>query len=153
MHLQLRHATVSAYRLCGGLGRPRGFTCEWEGRARMYSHGRKPGSVDHGEEATGGAIEGEASVLPGRVLTQSRESLHVAPDRSGIRLVLLGQCVRLSGLLLRQIQSRRDRIEHRVARRTELLGDGPQDQGTISGGVGVDVSDPTGAGRMAVARA
>ncbi len=79
--------------------------------------------MNRGQEATGGAIEGESSVLPGRALTQSRESLHVPPDRSGIRLVLLGQCVRLSGLLLRQIQSRRDRIEHRVARRTELLGD------------------------------
>ena len=67
--------------------------------------------MDRGQEATGGAIEGEASVLPGRALTQSRESLHVPPDRSGIRLVLLGQCVRLSGLLLRQIRSRRDRIE------------------------------------------
>src|SRR5439155_13063391 len=83
--------------LCGGLGRPRGFTCEWEGRARMYSHGRKPGSVDRGEEATGGAIEGEPSVLPGCALTQSREPLHVAPDRAGIRLVLFSHCVRLGG--------------------------------------------------------
>ena len=91
--------------------------------------------MNRGQEATGGAIEGESSVLPGCALTQSRESLHEAPDRSGIRLVLLGQCIRLSGLLLRQIQSRRDRIEHRVARRTELLGDGPQDQGMIGGGL------------------
>jgi hypothetical protein len=102
----------------------------------MRPHGDQ-GSVDRGQEAAGGAIEKESSVLPGRVLTQSRESLHVTPHGSGIRLVLLGQRVRLRGLLLRQIKSRRDRIEHRVACRPELLGDGPQDHGAISGGVRV----------------
>src|SRR2546427_5613925 len=104
----------------------------------MGPHGEGPGLVDRGQEATGGAIEGESSVLPGRALTQSRESLHVPPDRSGIRLVLLGQDVRLGGLLLRQIQSRRDRVKHRVTRRTEFLGDGPQEGGAIGGGVGVE---------------
>src|SRR3954468_19001816 len=62
---------------------------------------QRPGSVDRGEEATGGAVEDEASVLPGCALTESRQSLHVAPDRTGIRLVLLREDVRLRGLLLR----------------------------------------------------
>src|ERR1700719_3281180 len=89
--------------------------CGWAWAGPRVMGGREPRgdaparrgtrSVNRGQEATGGAIEGEASVLPGRALTQSRESLHVAPDRSGIRLVLLGQCVRLSRLLLGQIQS------------------------------------------------
>src|SRR4029077_11968548 len=43
---------------------------------------QRPGSVDRGEEAAGGAIEREASVLPGRALTVSCQSLHVAPDRT-----------------------------------------------------------------------
>ena len=99
---------------------------------------RRPGSVDRGEEATGGAVEGEPSVLPGRALTESRQPLHVAPDGSGIRLVLFRQRVRLGGLLLRQIESLHDRVEHRVARRTELLGGGPQEQRAIVGRVGVE---------------
>jgi len=57
--------------------------------------------VDRGHEATGGAIEGEASILPRRALTQSGQPLHVTPDRTGIRLVRFRQRVRLSGLLLR----------------------------------------------------
>ena len=69
----------------------------------MCPRGEGPGSVDRGEEAAGGAIEGEPSVLPGRALTESRQPLHVAPDRTGIRLVAFGQVVRLRGLLLREI--------------------------------------------------
>jgi hypothetical protein len=42
-------------------------------------------------DAHGGAIQREASVLPGRGLTQSRQTLQVAPDRSRIGLVLLRQ--------------------------------------------------------------
>src|ERR1700736_3947116 len=83
-----------------------------EGRAGMSPHGRVPGSVDRGEEATGSAIEAEPSVLPGCALTESGQSLHVAPHRTGIRLVLLRECVRLSGLLLRQIQSLHGRVDH-----------------------------------------
>src|SRR5689334_7906724 len=52
---------------------------------------RGPGLVNRGQEAAGGAIENVASVLPGRVLTESCQSLHVAPDRTGIRLVFFRQ--------------------------------------------------------------
>src|ERR1700736_768132 len=99
---------------------------------------RQPGSADRGEEAARGAIDGEASVLPGRVLTQSREPLHVAPHRTGIRLELLRQRVRLSGMLLRQIQSLHSRVENRLARGTELLGDSPQDDGAVESGIGIE---------------
>ena len=93
--------------------------------------------MDRGQEAAGGAIEGEPSVLPGRALAQSREPLHVAPDRTGIRLVCFRQFVRLGGLLLRQLQSLHDRIDDRVTRRPELLGRGPQEDEAIVRGVGV----------------
>src|SRR6266581_4185400 len=81
-----------------GLGSPRDYGgCEKpDGDVPA---GRGPGSVDRGDEATGGAIEYVPTVLPGRALTESRQSLHVAPDGTGIRLVLLRQCVRLRGLL------------------------------------------------------
>ena len=91
----------------------------------MGPHGVRPGSVDHGEEAAGGLVERESSVLPGRALAESCQPLHVAPDRSRIRLMLFRQRVRLGGLFPRQIESLRDRIEHRVACRTELLGGRP----------------------------
>ena len=87
--------------------------------------------MDRGQEATGGAIESEPSVLPGRALTETRQSLHVAPDGTGIRLELLRERVRLGGLLLRQIESLNGRLEHRVARRPEFLGRGPQEHGAI----------------------
>jgi hypothetical protein len=45
----------------------------------MCPRGKGPGSVDRGQEATGGAIEGEASILPGRALTESGQPLHVTP--------------------------------------------------------------------------
>lgn len=51
--------------------------------------------MDRGYEATGGAIEGEPCVLPGCALTETGQSLRVAPDRTGIRLVLLRQRARL----------------------------------------------------------
>ena len=74
----------------------------WEGRrAGMCPHGVTERSVHFGQEAAGGLVERESSVLPGRVLTESRQPLHVAPDRAGIRLVLVRQCVRLRGLLAR----------------------------------------------------
>ena len=100
--------------------------------------GREPGSVDRGEEATGGAIEGESSVLPGRALTHSREPLHVAPDGARIRLVLLSHCVRLGGLLLRDVDSLHDRIDDRLLRLTEFPGGGPQDRGPLQVGIGVE---------------
>ena len=95
-------------------------------------------SVNRGQETTGGDIQSEPSILPGCALTEPCQSLHVAPNRSGIRLVLFRQGVRLRGLLLRQLESLNDRIEHRVTRRTELLGGGPQEKGAIGGRVGVE---------------
>src|SRR5438874_13719361 len=76
----------------------------------MCPRGEGPGSVDRGQEATGGAVEGEASILPGRALTESRQPLHVAPDGAGIRLVLFRQRVRLGGVLMRQFQSTRSSV-------------------------------------------
>ena len=52
--------------------------------------------------------------------------------------MLFRQRVRLRGLLPRQIESLRDRIEYRVARRTELQGGGPLEQRAIDGRVGVE---------------
>ena len=106
----------------------------------MYPRGEGPGSVDRGQEATGGAVESEASILPGRALTETRQPLHVAPDGTGVRLVLLRQRVRLGGLLLRQIESLHSRVEHRVPRGSELLGSGPQEQGAVVRGVCVERS-------------
>src|SRR5882672_6194644 len=99
---------------------------------------RQLGSADRGQEAARGAIDGESSVLPGRVLTQSREPLHVPPHRTGIRLELLRQRVRLSGMLLRQIQSLHSRLENRLARGTELLDHSPQDDGAVESGIGIE---------------
>lgn len=75
--------------------------------------------MDRGQEATGGAIEGVSSILPGRVLTESRQSLHVAPDRTGIALALLRQRERLRGLLLRDVESQNGRLNHCVPRGPE----------------------------------
>jgi heme/copper-type cytochrome/quinol oxidase subunit 3 len=94
----------------------------------MCPHGVRGRSVHRGQEATGSLVESESPVLPGRVLTESCQTLHVAPDRAWIRLVLLRQRVSLHGLLARQIKSLHNRIKHRVARRTELQGDGPLEQ-------------------------
>ena len=106
----------------------------------MYPRGEGPGSVDRGQEATGGPVESEASILPGRALTQTREPLHVAPEGPGVRLVLLRQRVRLGGLLLRQIESLHSRVEHRVPRSSEFLGSGPQEQGAVVRSVCVDLA-------------
>ena len=92
----------------------------------------QPGSVDRGQEAAGGAVERESSVLPGRALTQSRESLHVAPDRTGIRLVLFRERVRLGGVLLRHVMPLHDRFDDGFTSRTELLGRRPQDRGAFA---------------------
>ena len=109
-----------------------------EGAAGLCPSGECPGLVDRGQEAAGGAIEGEPAVLPGRALAQTREPLHVAPDRTGIRLERLCQRVRLCGLLLRQIESLHSRVNHRVTRRPELLGRGPQEDEAIVRGVCVE---------------
>src|SRR5438874_1158870 len=93
------------------------------------------GSVDRRKEATGGAIEGEPSVLPGCALTQTRQPLHVAPNGTGVRFVLFRQRKRLRGLLLRHIESLYGRVEHRGARGTEFLGHGPLEFGLIVRGV------------------
>src|SRR3990170_7223710 len=58
-----------------------------EKTARGCARTAAPGSVDRGEEATGGAIEDEAAVLPGCALAETCQPLHVAPDGAGIRLV------------------------------------------------------------------
>ena len=99
---------------------------------------RGPGLVNRGHEATGGAIKREPSVLPGRALTQTCQPLHVAPHRTGIRLVRLRQVVRLAGVLLRQLESLHDRVNNRVTRRSELLGRGPQKNETIVRGIGIE---------------
>ena len=108
-----------------------------EGAAGLCPDG-ETGSVDRGQEATGGAIEGEPTILPGRALTQTREPLHVAPDRTGIRLVRFRQRVRLGGLLLRQFESLHGRINDRVACRPDFLGRGPQEHDAIVRGVCVE---------------
>src|SRR3954447_17355239 len=95
--------TVVAHGRAGRLlePRPRGLGV-WEGgRAGMCPHGVTERSVHCSQEAAGGLVERESSVLPGRMLTESRQPLHVTPERAGIRLVLLRQCVRLRGLLAR----------------------------------------------------
>ena len=104
----------------------------------MYPHGNEPRSVDRGEKAAGSAIEGEPSVLPRGALTETGQSLRVAPDRPGIRLVLLRQRVRLGGLLVRQIKSLHDRLEHRVAIWPEFLARGAKNHGAVAGGVRVE---------------
>src|SRR6267143_1573107 len=50
--------------------------------------------LKRGQEATRGAVEREALVLIGHGLTETRQSLDVAPDGTRIRLVLLRQYVR-----------------------------------------------------------
>src|SRR5438094_3712068 len=97
----------------------------------MCPHGKGPRSVNRGQEATGSAIEHVTSVLPWSVLTETSQSLHVAPHRARIRFVPFRQRVRLGGLLLRQIESPHNRLEHRVPRRPEFLGGGPQEQGAV----------------------
>src|SRR6476469_5492944 len=104
----------------------------------MCPRGDGRGSVDRREEATCGAIEREPSVLPRRALTETRQSLHVPPDRTWIRLELLRERVRLSGLLLRQIEPLHGRLDHRVARWSKLLGHGPKNLGAIVRGICVE---------------
>jgi hypothetical protein len=83
--------------MCGWPGPdPRGRRGEREPSGDVPAR-RPPGSMDRGEEAAGGAVEGEAAVLPGRALAESRQPLHVAPDRTRIRLVPFCQIVRLDG--------------------------------------------------------
>ena len=96
--------------------------------------------MDRGQEATGSAIDDVSSVLPGSALTESCQSLHVAPDRTGIRFVLLRQRVRLGGLLLRQIESPNGRFDHCVPRRPKLLSSRSQKQGAVIRSVGVERS-------------
>src|ERR1700694_4389667 len=51
-------------------------------------------------------------------------------------------------MLLRQVQSLHHRLKDRLARRTELLGDSPQDDGAVESGIGIepgaDVVERTG---------
>jgi hypothetical protein len=76
------HATVVAHGRAGRLlePHPRGLGV-WEGgRAGMCPHGVTERSVHGGQEAAGGLVERESSVLPGRLLAESCQPLHVAPD-------------------------------------------------------------------------
>jgi hypothetical protein len=120
------------------LGLTRRSCGDWETVRAMYPHGEAPGSVDRGEEAAGGAIQREAAVLPGRLLTESRQTLHVAPDRSRVGLVLLRQRERLGSRLVRQTEPLRHRHEHAVTCRRDLLGSGPQEHRPIVRGIGVE---------------
>lgn len=52
-------------------------------RGGMCPRDASQGQLDRGEEAAGGAIEAEPSVLPGHALTEARQSLHLARDRTG----------------------------------------------------------------------
>src|SRR4051794_39679548 len=104
----------------------------------MCPRGDGRGSVDRRDEAACGAIERESSILPGRALTETRQSLHVAPHGTGIRLELLCEGVRLRGLLLRHIESLHGHVEHRVAGRPELLRHCAQHPGPIVCGVRVE---------------
>jgi len=96
--------------------------------------------MDRGQEAAGGAIDDVSSVLPGSALTESRQSLHVAPYRTGIRLVFFRQPICLGGLLLRQIESPNGRLNHCFPIASEFLGCGSQEQGSIIRSVGVERS-------------
>src|SRR4029453_8475569 len=104
----------------------------------MCSRGDERGSVDRREEAACGAIEREPSVLPGRVLTETGQSLHIAPHRTWVRLELLRERIRLAGLLLRHIEPLHGRLEYRVTRWSKLLGHGPKNLGAIVRGVCVE---------------
>ena len=94
--------------------------------------------MGRGQEAAGGAIDDVPSVLPGRALTESCQALHVAPDRTGIRLVFFRQRVRLGGLLLRDVDSPNGRFNHCVPCASKLLGCGSQEQGSVTRSVGVE---------------
>jgi len=83
-------------------------------------------SLDRGEQSTGGAIEREPGVLPGRALTETCQPLHVAPDGPRIRLVLFCQSVGVGRLLPRQLESLDGCLDHLLAGGAELLGRGPQ---------------------------
>jgi hypothetical protein len=52
--------------------------------------------------------------------------------------VFFRQRVRLGGLLLRHFSAPNGRLEHRVPRRSELLGSGAQEQGAVVRGVVVE---------------
>lgn len=49
--------------------------------------------MNRGEKTAGSAIECESTVLPWRLLTESRKPLNVTPDRTRIPFVLLCQGV------------------------------------------------------------
>src|SRR3954465_12224323 len=104
----------------------------------MCSRGDERGSVDRRQEATCGAIECESSILPGRALTESRQSLHVAPDGAWVRLELLRKCVRLAGLLLRHVKSLHGRVDYHVTGRSEFLSHCPKNLRPIVRGVCVE---------------
>jgi hypothetical protein len=62
----------------------------------------------------------EASVLPARSLADEGQPLDVAPDRSGIRLVLRRHVVRLGDLLDREVDPLGDGVDHHLARQTRF---------------------------------
>src|SRR5262245_36630635 len=72
-----------------GRSRARTRTLFRDEAPRSRTRAAGTGSVNRSQEAAGGAIEGEALILPGCALTESCQSLHVAPDGSRIRFELL----------------------------------------------------------------
>src|SRR5262245_2644326 len=133
----MRHATVGVPPPAEGPSPARTQMCD-EVPCEDIPHGKVTWSADRGEKTTGGAIQCEPSVLPGRLLAQSREPLDVAPHRTWIRFELIRQRVRLGGVLLRQIQPLHDRFEHRLTRRAEFLGCSPENHGTIESGIRIE---------------
>src|SRR5919198_2002672 len=101
---------------------------------------RTAGSVNRSQEAAGGAVEGEALILPGRALTESCQSLHESPDRSRIRFEPFREPEGLGSLLLRQLQSRRGRIENLLAVCPKFMGGRPMNDGAIVREVRVESS-------------
>ena len=61
----------------------------------------------------------------------------LAPSCDGDADALTNDVVRFAGLLLRQIESLNGRLEHRIARRPELLRGCAQDLRPIVGGITV----------------
>src|SRR5687768_10653972 len=76
----------------------------------MYSQGQRPGSVDRGEDATGGAIECDACSLRGCALTQSREPSCVTRHGTGFDS-FCSATVYASDRCFASVNSLHDRIE------------------------------------------
>ena len=76
--------------------------------------------MDRSKKSAGSAIECESTVLPWRLLTQSRQALDESPDRSGIALVLFGKIVCLASGLRRQFELPGNSVDNLFARVAKL---------------------------------